>query len=292
MKIKQLLEDYNIAYTTEGSNTQEGWININCPFCSDPSAHGGFNLAGSYYNCWKCGWHPLENVLSELLGTSKTQQVIEQYQGCSDYRHNKKIALAKKIKYPTGTDEIQVQHKLYLKKRNFDPDEIKRLWDIKGTGHIGEYSFRIIMPIYYRNRLVSYQSRDITDKQKLRYKACRIEKEVIHHKHLLYGFDKVKDKMGILVEGVTDVWRLGAGAVAAFGTSYTPEQVSFIHKNFNVLFILFDTEKDAQDKAKKLSLTLAGLGLRVEIIKLDEGDPADLGQEEANNIKKELLGYV
>jgi len=79
---KKFLKDYNISYNTEGSNCQEGWINITCPFCNDISNHGGFNLEKGYYNCWKCKHHHLDNVVSALLScnVSKAKQIIKEYE--------------------------------------------------------------------------------------------------------------------------------------------------------------------------------------------------------------------
>ena len=40
---------------------------------------------------------------------------------------------------------------------------------------MGKYKNRIIIPIYYNNKLVSYHSRDITNKSKIKAKACEQE---------------------------------------------------------------------------------------------------------------------
>jgi DNA primase len=297
--VKQFLIDYSIPKNEEGPDTSPGWINIQCPFCDDSVKHLGLPLNGnsSNGNCWKCGAHWIPKIISTVIDVSidQAKEII------SEYSTNSVQVLKKKntnksnkiiIELPIGTKELKLNHKEYLIKRNFDPNKLEKIWDLKGTGPIGDYKLRIIAPIYYRNIVVSYQGRDITNKQKLRYKACSKENEVLHHKHLLYGIDKVKNRKGILVEGITDVWRLGEGAVASFGTSYHQEQVNFISKHFDEIFILFDPgDKIAYKKATSLVWSLQGLNTKAHIINIDfDGDPADLKQKEADYIKKHLLG--
>ena len=115
---------------------------------------------------------------------------------------------------------------------------------------------------------------DITGRQTLRYKACPIEQEVIHHKHVTYGIDLVPRKTCVIVEGITDVWRLGPGAVALFGTEWTPEQLLFLAKRMKTAHVLFDA--DSTDKGGKLLSELTALGVGGEQFILEEGDPGEL----------------
>jgi len=160
---------------------------------------------------------------------------------------------------------------------------------LMGTDSVGEYSHRIIIPILYKNKIVSYQARDITGKAELKYKACKKENEIMQHKHICYGIDKIKDGVAIIVEGVTDVWRIGAGAIAMFGTSFTMQQVNFLVKNLSRVHILFDFgEKQAQEKAKKLGTLLCPF-MDVEILQIQGmlGDPCEnLSQSNINYLKK------
>ena len=125
----------------------------------------------------------------------------------------------------------------------------------------------------------------------MRYKACSEDDEVIHHKHILYGIDYISDGKGIIVEGITDVWRLGYGAVATFGTSYTQEQVLLIREKFNAVYILYDA--DSEGRAVELGWKIDKFGsdaVVVETIELQKGDIGEMPQDEAENLKRELLG--
>lgn len=294
---EQLCIDYSIEFWTEGKNTRPGWIQIQCPFCDDDSNHGGINTDKSYYNCWKCGFHPLPRVLQEVLSIRlKTAlELIAQYSQnkIRDYLNDKKEKpINTFLELPPGTTDLFMEAKKYLKSRNFDWQRLEHYWDLKATKFTGPYKFRIIAPIYVNERLISFQGRDYTGKQELRYKTCPIEKEIIHHKDIVYGIDLVQNKKAILVEGITDAWRLGPGAVATFGTSYKTAQINFIAENINELFMLYDPEEDAQKRGEKLSLELSALGVKVEMV--DTGlncDPGDMNQNESDYLRQDLLGY-
>ncbi len=237
----------------------------------------------------------VKEAIRLLLNVSwKQAQIIqEQYGGLSESKDRSDEAKKEKnidVFLPQGTRDLQKPHKKYLRKRGFDPKELEQIWNIKGTGSLGRYSHRIIAPIYFNKILVSYQGRDITDKADLKYKACSIEKERIHHKYIGYGYDLTNKKECLVVEGVFDAWRMGAGSVALFGTGYTPQQVQFL-STFKRVFVLFDSgEEEAQKNGYKLSFELQELGVESEQIILDyEGDPAELSQKEADYIMRELL---
>jgi hypothetical protein len=293
---ERFLSDYNIQTYTDGPDTQEGWINIQCPECNDHANHGGFNLATGYYNCWRCGKHYVDNILVDLLLISKKEanNIIDEYQidvPGTIIKKEKKIIKNTFLELPPGTKELNKKQRKYLIKRKYDPDELARVWKLQGTQNYGDYSCRIIAPIFLDGRLVSYQGRDHTGRSSLRYKACKIKNEIIHHKHLLYGIDYVLNRQAVLVEGIMDVYRLGPGAVASFGTSVTTEQIHFISKRLDTLFILFDTDDElSESKAYKVGQKLVGLLDNVFYVSIShKGDPGSMDQDDAKNLMEELL---
>lgn len=154
------------------------------------------------------------------------------------------------------------------------------------TGHIGAYSHRILAPIYFNGKVVSYQCRATRTHQKLPYLACAKREEVIEHKSMLYGFDvAVRLNKCVVVEGVTDVWRLGPGAVATFGKGFTPAQVLLISNHFDQIFVLPDSDVP---ESETITPALEALGKEVEELNLSWGDPDDLSQKQADELMKEL----
>lgn len=287
--ILQVLNDHNIPYWTEGKNCQKGWVNITCPFCDDISNHGGFNIEKQYYNCWNCGWYSLERIFKNILNIP-FKDIIEEY-SIHYFKSKDRKQEKKPFSFPEGIQPIRFMHRRYLEQRNFDPDKIENEWKIVGTEYMGDYKYRIIAPIYFHGEIVSYQGRDITDRQVLRYKACPKEKEIIHHKHIVYGIDHIKNEQTIIVEGITDVWRLGKGVVCCFGTSYTRSQLYLLSNCLKKASIIFDNESTAQMKAEKLATELSLLNVSTEIIQISAKDPAELLQEDANYLRKNLLNY-
>jgi hypothetical protein len=294
-QIIEFLNEYGVEYITEGTkHCTEGWVQIECPFCvGNPGYHLGFNMNGEYWNCWRCDWHSMEEVVMELTHSSRSEAriIIKQFNGRPSIPiQSKKIKVFKRrLEFPVGTRSLQKQHREYLKRRKFNDKELEKIWGLKGTGFTGPYKYRIIAPIFYQSRMVSYQGRDITDKQTTKYKACKKELELIQHKHLLYGLDFVKGKTIVVCEGVTDVWRMGKGAVATFGTSYTQQQMNLLSE-FQKVYMLFDTgEIEASRHAEKAAYSLSSLGIETDIVELDKNDPADLDQQEAEKIMKLLI---
>lgn len=292
----KFFKDHRIRYWTEGKNVSPGWVNIKCLFCINDSNHLGWNLDEGYFHCWKCNGHKLHTVVSKLLRVpkSRAEEIILEYSGHVPHRKflNRKKAQAKHIKLPGS--ELNKFHRQYLKRRKFDPDYIIKKYKITGTGPKETwedllYELRIIIPIMYNRKLVSFQARDITDKQKLRYKGCPIEKSVIYYKDILYNWDNANQFRIVVVEGITDVWRLGDGFVASFGTGMTQSQIKLL-STVDEIFFLFDPGKEAQNKAKEYAELLASIGRKTEIIKLQGSqDPGELSEDNASYIRRQLF---
>jgi len=287
---EKFLNDHSIPFTTDTINTdKEGWLGISCPLCDDPSDHGGFNVNDNFYKCWRCGWHSLIKIISALLVCSEQEAKHQLGKYYGGRRSKIKLSLPSEhrkaeVELPPGTIPLNEIHKNYLVGRNFDPEKLESIWDLKGTGQLGPYKYRIIAPIYYKHRLVSFQGRDYTDKQKLRYKACPSFLEAVSHNDVLYGLDKTQGDTVIVCEGIADVWRMGVGSVATFGISFTTKQIILLRK-FKRIVIVFDaSDIQAPEQARKLSCHLDSENCEVTIVDLPEGDPADLTDDDAKEI--------
>lgn len=299
MRIKDLLSDYDIPYD-EGStkNVQEGWIGIQCPFCDDTSNHLGYNIEEDKgFNCWKCGYHSPVDTIKELLSVSRRRaySLIKAYGGQSiSHEANKIVKVGLKAhNLPPSTGELGSLHKRYLKSRGFDPEKIANIWGVMGTGPFSkmdntDYKHRLVIPIFWDGMRVSFQTRDVTRKAGIKYITCPEEREIIHHKNIVYGLQEYLGDTGIVTEGVTDVWRLGTNSCATFGINYTLKQVRVISKIFKKVFIIFDNDKKARKQAEKLEAELKFRGTDAINITIED-DPGSLSQEEADNLVKELI---
>jgi hypothetical protein len=303
---ESLFKDYSIQYTQSGKNSQNGWINIKCPMCSDHSDHGGFNLTESYYHCWRCGFHPYEKILSVLLhfGYLQVKDIVKSYSGKTGNRQKfitesqtsfRNTAIKKIV--PPG-EELTGMHLKYLKKRKFDPKYIKAKYKVTGTDFIGAYktkdyieyfNYRLIIPVIVHNEIVSFLGRDVTGLQEQRYKNLSIANSIISPKNVLYNIDNCQANWIAVVEGVFDVWRMGDNFCSTLGTSVTDYQLKALAM-YDKIYIVFDSEKEAQAKAEKCAYSLSALGKEVYVVDIETSkDPAELTDVEAAIIKRKIL---
>lgn len=290
-------QQYGIEYVESGhKHCRDGWVQTECPFCTgNPGYHLGFNLERGWWNCWRCGYHRLFDVLVALLGSkSLAKQAYHDFKGASYSIPDKKKKPAKELILPSGLQPLTKRARKYLESRNFDPDLLATYWNLQSTNNIGPTKFRIFIPIYLSGQMVSWQARDVTGNSNLRYLGQSQDKEIISNKQTLYGVDSVPGRSCVIVEGVTDVWRLGPGAVATFGIKYKAEQVSMLVRKFKTCHILYDPpDPQAHIQAKKLARDLSGYGREVVLwdAKTDL-DPGDFKQDDADAFMRDTLGIA
>ena len=278
-------------------------VNSNCPYCDTKidSFNMGFNPAGDYCTCWKCGGHRLDDALSKLLSIPKNKidEVIEQYKGrmtLLNKLNGKRIGSASELKLPTDT--FTPMERKYLTSRNFNPKLLHNKYKVVGGGITGDWKYRIIIPLIINGKIISWTGRSILEKSKLkelnipRYKNLSIEESVINPKECLFNLDHAKNKTVVLTEGAFDVMRLGDDFICSFGTSLTQSQIKELKMRYEKIFIMFDNEPEAQEKAKKYGMMLSSVGVDVEIVDaysdFNKNDGGELNDEEVKIIRKEL----
>ena len=297
MNFVKLFNDYNVEYDTR---VNKGWTNVTCQFCDDKTFNGGFNNAGDYYHCWKCGGHNFKQALARTVNIpfNEVDTLIEQYAGRNSVLNalNKKQAKATRIELPT--DGFTTAERQYLLSRNFSPRMLKEKYKVVGGGITGPWKYRIIIPLVLNGKIVSWTARTILSKQQQqklkipRYKNLSIEQSVVDSKSVLYNLDHCGDKIAVLTEGAFDVIRMGDGFFCSFGTELTQSQISMIKQRFEKVFIMFDNEEEAQAKARKFGLQIASIGVEVEIVDcygdFNKNDAGELNEKEVKIIRHEL----
>jgi len=294
--IYEYLNDRSLDYTESGTNTSRGWVNIQCPFpyCGDSSNHCGINLDSRSFNCWKCGTHgTIYTLIQELESCSRSQAVaiVDQFQDITDLdrRVEKETAVPKKSDFmypPKGCMlNLPEPHLQYLRSRNFDPEIVVPKYQLRAGHTVGDYKFRIIIPIIKDEIIVNFTSRTIVKDAEPRYKMASIEREkpIINIYDLLYNFDNVGSRAFIL-EGPTDVWRFGDGSTSTFGTALSKPQIGAL-AGLDLAVLIFDAE--AMENAKRLEYQIRPF-VDTIVLELDAGlDPATLTDIEVSEIKKE-----
>lgn len=288
------LQDYSIDHSFTGKNVQEGWVSICCPNCSDHSDHGGFNIDGGYYYCWRCGGNKISYIIKLLLNCSYSESIYIYNSYCKKYSINgqlKKRDNAIKVFLPGSKSLLKIDKK-YLIKRNFDPEYIKNKYQIKGSDIVGEWSFRIIIPVFYKKKLVSFQGRDVTENEDfLKYKSLSVEKSVIDIKHIFYDMDNIDNSTICIVEGVIDKWRMGKNVIASFGKTMSDYQIRLLIKNkYKRIFFLIDcNDPESKKFARKYSAVISGFDIECIIFDMEnEKDPGELDEKEVLYIRREM----
>ena len=304
MNIIEIYNNYGIGYAHEGDrHYRNNWVNIPCPFCSgNPGNHLGFNLTEKYYACHRCGGHPIPKVLVKVLGISyhEVQKLIKSNTGKIQHKTKKIRIKRKNYKMPSLLVSV-TNNKLafnYLKKRGYTTKDIKTLekvYDLQATGPVSFFEkmdlcYRLLAPIKHKGKMVSWQTRDLTNKSKAKYITCPKNREKMEHKHILYN---APDEQNIvLCEGIFDVWKVflsGYPATCCFGVEYTNEQLKKLTYYENV-YLFFDPDKPGKKQGKLLLNRLIFAGVNCTLIKTDNTkDPGDMTKKE---IKQILTQYI
>ena len=279
----------------EGRDVGKNVVNINCPFCTDPLYHLSLHLTEPIFSCWRCKTQGHISKLIWHLEGKKAPFVLDQLSYITSRTRSRSLIAEQGKELRTSvklTDSAQKElfqlHSDWLKARNFNPEHIFNKYRLMCVGPTSKLKYRLIVPIYLNRRFVAYISRDVTDKAELRYKAAKNEDCVIPVKHTLYNYDNAKD-MAIVVEGVTDVWRIGDGAIATMGTVFTAQQIFLLGK-FTRVFIMYDAE--AEGVGENLAYQVSSVVPFVELIEMSEGDPADMTEKEVRSLRRELFGKI
>lgn len=308
---RRFFQDNNIPFVDGGhKHCRPGWVNVACPFCTGNSGyHLGYcedksqEYAGAFV-CWRCkGKHPIR-AIKALTGTTNAQAkgIFHAYKGriiTGGHKHNKSRVdpnlIFRDTKLPKGCVEISESPAAaeYTIKRKYVPKYLTEVWGVKATTYKGIYKFRLVVPITFNGKIVSYQCRDYTGKSEVPYMACKMEDEQIHHKNMVGGFDQAIQygvTHPVLVEGFFDAFRLGPGAVCCFGIAYRSEQIRFIAEHFKGVSVLFDGgEKQARARSRTICTELSHRGLDVQEVLLDKGDPDELPASEARKLMDTLI---
>lgn len=294
----RLFTDYRIPYTTK---VNKGWINTNCPYCDTKvdSFNMGFSPTDEFCNCWKCGNHDLKDTLSLVLRIPRQEMngVLRPYLGRFNLsQSSKKIALAKSLSLPG--DGFTNKERRYLEKRNYDPDFLHDKYGVVGGGITGKWKFRIIIPIYYNHRLVSWVARSIFSKDRIkeldipRYKNLSIEESVMNPKDTFFNLDNCRHDEVVLTEGAFDVMRFGDDWLCSLGTQLSQAQLKILCERFGKVYVMFDNEKEAQEKARKFAMQIASMGLEAEVVdaysEYGVNDGGDCNEEQVREIRQEL----
>jgi len=304
--VKRSLDIYSLLHhlgkpiITEGhKHARPGWVQTTCPFCAgNPGYHLGYNLQDGFFNCWRCGFHKTIDTIQALAGVNREGaiELLKRFSGTAvSFPSTKETPQKEPFRYPSGVKPLGPKARKFLEKRGIDSSEAADLWGALETGPTSyldgvDYRFRILIPITLEGQVVSFTARDWTGKAKVRYKACPAHLEIVNRKKILYGEDKARAagfSRVVVVEGPLDVWKLGPGAVATLGASFSPAQVLRLRR-FKSVLVMMDNDPAGHIAATRLCEKLSAIGVPAQRIRYDAPDPGSLPDSEVADVRKLL----
>lgn len=293
MNLQALLDQHGVPYRLDGQHhhARLGWVQLDCPNCAPDSGRYHLGIAEdlSRANCWRCGHVYLAGVLSQLTGLS----VAEVWASLDRPLRRPASPLLRdhrpqRVIMPQGVEPIGEQHRAYLQGRGFEPPEIVRLWGVMGIGLSRNLAWRLLIPIHYEGKTVSWTTRALGDGHR-RYITASPEQESMDHRSLLYGEDYVRSNV-IVHEGPTDVWRTGPGAVAVLSLNYSMAQLLRIAR-YPMRAICFDREPSAQERARRLARELQWFPGITKVVEIETGKDVDKADpSEVSELRARYLG--
>jgi len=283
--IIELFENLHIQHDAR----ETGWLRVRCPFCRGRDAekqYAAFRADTGLFFCWRCGRHPSGEALAALasIPLHDARTLLREHAARALPRETAPSTL--RCKLPKGASPMLPEHKRYLTQREFDADEIAAIWGVQGTGPLADLNWRLIIPVYAGGELKSWQARALLKSQQPRYIAAPPSMGS-SPKQLIYGADLALGAV-VVVEGVTDAWRIGPGAVATFGVGWTKTQALLLSR-YQRVSILFDAEEEAQISARKLAAEIAAIsGRDVTVLEPERGDPAEMSAAEVVEVRTYL----
>ena len=290
MNVTDLLDTLNIPYREGGEHrhVRSGWVGIDCPWCGSlDKFHLGIHLRTNACTCWKCGPHSFAGSVTQACNEpqAKVYELVRSVRktgAADDYQ------VTGKYKEPDGLEPLGKVHKKYLNGRGFDLEQLSRLWQVDtGTLLRPPLSWRVFIPVVQQGRRVTWTTRSLVN-EGIRYLHAGPEDEGVPIKHTLYGSDYAMNSV-VVCEGPTDVWRLGPGAVALYGLSWTDQQVNLL-LNYHQCFVCFDNEVKAQKRAKQLCGQLESRGTSSCILQIDADDLGSASKKEIKAIRRVVFG--
>jgi len=295
--ITNILDRYDIKYWTSGKNVSTGSINIQCPFrdCEDHSNHLGIFTDTLFYHCWKCNRKGhFSFLLSILTNLTKEEcsEIIEEEKsnlGLSEVTEKEEVKKEQRLVTPLPEyfEKIHQGTQLpllnrYIRRRKLSLDLL--IEKQCGYCRVGQYMNRLIIPVFFKGKQVSFVAADMTRTAYLKYINAGTAKE-----EYLYGYDEAVGDIIVVTEGILDAWRVGNDAVAILGSYVSDKQRQLLleRKPDTLIFCL---DGDAYWHAREEAAVFEPFIHKVEVIKMDFGeDPDSLGTEEIWKLIEERL---
>jgi hypothetical protein len=273
-----------------------GWLTLDCPWCGKP--YLGWQADSGVFFCFNCRGHPFGETLARLLGLGVAEALREasKYPSTTRQKPLGVVADAEARKAPEAIlpaccGPISDPQRRYLERRGFeDVDGLAERWHIQGIGPSGgRLANRLLLAVRFGGHIVSWTARTIYRSVEPRYLSAPAACEALPIKSVVYGWEFVTTA-AVVVEGPMDALKMGPGAVATFGTAWTPAQLMLL-SGLQRVAIVFDSEPAAQRNAQGLARALSIMGVETEVVtEIRAKDPGEMSERDAGALRRELIG--
>ena len=296
MNIEECFMDWRILTApAHNKHYSREWLNTNCPYCGQIGStkfHLGFHRESWHANCWQCGKKNAYDAIRKLAPHVPTSTLSEAFGKRNKYIAKDKLVHTGHYQKPE-TVAMRRGHHEYLIERGLDSVACAEQWKLEGTLSNApkwkglDMRSRIFIPIIVDGKPVSWTTRSIQPKNKMRYIAAPKDCEAVNVKNVAFGLDH-PTHTAIIVEGPFDAMRIGPGAVATCGTDFKAGQIRRLGR-FMRKVIVFDNSKIAQEKADQLANELAAYPGETLVVTIDGEDPASAPESEIIQLREAFL---
>ena len=315
--------EQGVNYVESGANVSTGNVNIQCPYCDDPSEHLGLSLsiARPSWGCWRCkagGKSPLR-LICKLAGVTlpRALEIVALHNQPSPDDFERlldppgqaaKTPRSAALQLPPECrclDNAQLSAERFLQylanARGFGSDAKSVATEYAlHYATSGEQAWRIVLPIYQDKKLAAWTGRSIHWNATVRYRSDfggRINQCLANTDALLDGTHT--DETLVVTEGPMDFLKLdfygqrhGLRATCTFGTAWSVAQVAKllpIVKQFRSTIVLYD--KNAYMIGAKLAEEVAAYShCNVRAVEMHGAkDPGDLTPIDIEALAKDLV---
>jgi hypothetical protein len=249
---------------------------VRCPFCGDASGHGHLYINHRYgtadgpdggrnmhlAHCFRCDC--LEDPekrreLFDMIFSVHNGQPLPPPRACYGPAAPRRPGRVSRPGYLMSLTALHPTFpaRAYLEGRGYDVAELESAWGVAYCVEpcaCPEMVGRLYVPVVQGGQLVGWQGRYPAE---LDWKATGVSKYYnmpgLRKGQLLYNLDQARGQpLVVVVEGVTDAWRVGPAAVALFGKTASEAQVQLLAACWRGQPVVILLDADAPEEAEKL----------------------------------------
>lgn len=332
-EFERFFEQNGIPFATSGSNVSRGNVAIHCPFCgaADEGQHMSVNLHGAGFRCFRSPDHRGKNparLVQALLGCTwpRAQSIVGhnifipqdfaahvgKLMAPKVAPPQRKLTLPDNFK-PIGERWSAKPYLAYLTgdDRAFTMQQAMRMterYDLRCATQ-GPYKRRVIFPIMFEGKLVSWTGRAIDAQTEIRYKTLSADPERAEREgcgqavgpitDYLLWYDRIMDADAdtlVVCEGPFDAAKVdvlgmrdGIVATCVFTSRPTNRQIDLLHTvlpRFKRRLLVLD--RGTLATSIKVQSDLMGLGLLLRELPRELKDPGQFASR--HQLRKFICG--